>query len=236
MKTGGIDVCPAGYFGISLDENNAGYWLLEDDTDFLNFIDGRERIFVDIPIGLQDNKNWRKCDRLLQERLGADYKDDIISPPIREALYAPTYAEASMISYETMDKRLTMQAWSMAEDIRFVDKLLQDNSELQERILESYPELLFQILNGNSSILQKRSTKKGLRHRLHLLKQQTQYADDFFRDSKEEFRRNQVKEKNILDTLVLALLALRSVDQPIKTLPGEPPIDATGLPMAIHYV
>jgi predicted RNase H-like nuclease len=69
-----------------------------------------------------------------------------------------------------------------------------------------------------------------------LLKDQSKFADDFFRDIKEEFRRNQVDEDDIIDAMVLALFARRSLDSEMKTLPEEPAIDSTGLKMAIHYV
>ncbi|MGD8427278.1 MAG: DUF429 domain-containing protein, partial [Balneolaceae bacterium] len=105
-----------------------------------------------------------------------------------------------------------------------------------DKVFESHPELLFQKLNGGNVILQKKATKKGLRHRLGLLKKHSQYADDFFRDIKEEYRRNQVDEDDIVDAMSLALFALRSVDGDMKTLPEDPPVDSTGQRMAIHYV
>ncbi|HKL19277.1 MAG TPA: DUF429 domain-containing protein, partial [Halalkalibaculum sp.] len=110
------------------------------------------------------------------------------------------------------------------------------NGEFEEKVFESHPELLFQILNGGSSILQKKATKKGLRHRLGLLKNQSKFADDFFRDIKEDYRRNQVDEDDIVDAMVLALFAKRSLDKDLKTLPENPPEDSEGLTMAIHYV
>ncbi|MDZ7695077.1 MAG: DUF429 domain-containing protein [Balneolaceae bacterium] len=133
-------------------------------------------------------------------------------------------------------KKCSIQAWNITPNIKAVDQLLQNNEEFREKVFESHPELLFQKLNGGNSILQKKQTKKGLRHRLGLLKDQSKYADDFFRDIKEDFRRNQVEEDDIVDAMVLALYANWSVDQKLKTLPEDPPKDSTGLPMAIHYV
>ncbi len=236
MKTVGIDVCAGGYLAISLDEDSAGYWLRETEAELFDFFDTYDRIFIDIPLGLQDDKEVRECDRLLREKLGPDYNESVINPPIRDAVFAPTYGEASMISYEMIEKRMPMQAWNMAANIRIIDKFLQEHREYRDRIFESHPELLFQILNGGNSILQKKATKKGLRHRLHLLKKQSKYADDFFRDIKETYRRNQVGEENIVDAMALALFALRSLEEPLKTLPKKPPVDSTGQAMAIYYI
>lgn len=236
MKTLGIDGCRAGWIAISLDDENAGFWLLESNKELKQYLEDFERIFIDVPIGLTDEKYVRECDEELRKVLGPDYQSSIFNPPIRPALHAPTYAEASMISYETTGKKISIQAWNITPNIRIIDQYLQNDEELRKKIFESHPELLFRILNGNNSILQKKATKKGLRHRLSLLKDQSKYADDFFRDIKEEYRRNQVDEDDIVDAMSLALFAKRSIEGEIKTLPDDPPADSTGLPMAIHYV
>lgn len=236
MKTVGIDGCRAGWIAISLDEGEAGYWLLESDKELGETFEKFDRIFVDVPIGLEEENYVRDCDRQLREVLGPDYQSSVFNPPLRPALHAPTYAEASMTSYEITGKKISIQAWNITPNIKTVDQYLQNNEDLREKIFESHPELLFQKLNGGNSILQKKATKKGLRHRLDLLKDQSKYADDFFRDIKEEYRRNQVDEDDIVDAMVLGLFAKRSIDETLKTLPEDPPQDSTGLPMAIHYV
>lgn len=236
MKTLGIDGCRSGWIAISLDDANAGYWLLESERELKEYFEEFDRIFIDVPIGLTEDEYVRECDEELRNILGPDYQSSVFNPPIRPALYAPTYAEASMTSFETTGKKPSIQAWNITPNIKTVDQFLQNNEESREKVFESHPELLFRILNGNNSILQKKATKKGLRHRLKLLKDQSKYADDFFRDIKEEYRRNQVDEDDIVDAMALALFALRSVEEEVKTLPEAPPTDSTGLPMAIHYV
>jgi predicted RNase H-like nuclease len=236
LKTLGIDGCRAGWIAISLDEDHAGYWLLESDEELGEYFKEWDRIFIDVPIGLTEEEYVRQCDDELRDVLGPDYQASVFNPPIRPALYAPTYGEASMTSYEITGKKISTQAWNITPNIKLVDQYLQDNEEWQEKVFESHPELLFRILNGNNSILQKKATKKGLRHRLKLIKDRSKFADDFFRDIKEEYRRNQVDEDDIVDAMSLALFALRSVDQDMKTLPDNPPTDSTGQRMAIHYV
>jgi len=236
MKTIGINGCRSGWIAISLDEENAGYWLLETQQELEEYFAAYDRIFVDVPIGLEDKNYMRECDELLRNRLGPDYRESVFNPPIRAALHAPTYGEASVITYEATGKKISVEAWNMTPKIKQVDQLLQKRQEFRANVYESYPELLFHILNGDNIILQKKATKKGLRHRLDLLKKESSYVDDFFRDIKEEYRRNQVDEDNIIDAMVLGLFALRAVDAPILSLPSDPSQDTTGLPMAIHYV
>lgn len=236
MKTLGVDGCRAGWIAICLNDEHAGYWLLESDRELGEFFQAFDRIFIDVPIGLEEESYVRECDRQLRNILGPDYTASVFNPPIRQALHAPTYAEASMISYEATGKKVSIQSWNITPNIKVVDQYLQQDEALREKIFESHPELLFQKLNGGNPILQKKATKKGLRHRLDLIKEESQYADDFFRDIKEEYRRNQVDEDDIVDAMILALFARFSLNREIKTLPEEPPVDVTGLEMAIHYV
>lgn len=234
MKTAGIDGCQAGWILITFDED-PGYFVLRSDEELEEAFNAYDRIFLDMPIGLEDDTYTRECDRLLRETLGAEYASSVFSPPIRPALHAPSYVEANIQSYDYTEKKLTVQAWNITPKIRTVDSLLQKNEELQTKVLESHPELIFMNLNGGM-IYQKKKTKKGLRHRLSLVSEYQKVAADFFREIKEEFRRNEVAEDDIVDSMALALAARHSVEHPIKTLPENPPRDSAGLPKAIHYI
>lgn len=234
MKTAGIDGCKAGWILITFDEDPA-YKILRTDKELKQELIEADLTFIDMPIGLEDEDYTRKCDELLRKKLGAEYASSVFSPPIRPALHAPSYVEASMQSYEYTEKKLTIQAWNITPKIRVLDALLTEDSELRKKVLESHPELLFMNLNGGM-IYQKKNTKKGLRHRLDLIKEQEPIAADFFREIKEEYRRNEVDEDDIVDAMALALAAKWSPVKGIKTIPDEPETDASGLRKAIHFV
>jgi len=234
LKTAGIDGCKAGWILTTFDENPE-YRLIENDEDFISALHEFDRVFIDMPIGLEDENYTRECDRELRKVLGAEYAPSVFSPPIRPALHAPSYVEANMQSYEYTEKKLTVQAWNITPKIRLLDQVLSEHQDLRESVFESHPELIFMNLNGGM-IYQKKNTKKGLRHRLGLIVDREEVADDFFRDIKEEFRRNQVDEDDIVDSMALALAAKRSIEEGIKTIPKDPPVDSEGLKMAIHYV
>lgn len=211
------------------------YKVLRSDDDLKKAFDEYDRVFVDMPIGLEDENYTRECDRLLRKKLGSEYSSSVFSPPIRPALHAPSYVEANMESYEYTEKNLTVQAWNITPKIKTIDTFLIQYPELKEVVLESHPELLFRNLNGGM-IYQKKNTKKGLRHRLDLVSNHEEIAADFFREIKEEFRRNEVAEDDIVDAMALALAAKKSAEKGVKTIPENPPEDSEGLPMAIHYV
>lgn len=235
MKTAGIDGCKAGWILITFDDENPGYEVLRTEDDLKEAFHRFDRIFIDMPIGLEDDQYTRECDALLRKKLGPEYAPSVFSPPIRPALHAPSYVEANMQSYEFTEKKLTVQAWNITPKIIIVDRFLTEEPELQDVIFESHPELLFMNLNGGM-IFQKKNTKKGLRHRLSLVSDREEIAKDFFRDIKEDFRRNEVEEDDIVDSMVLALGAKQSEEKGIKTLPENPEKDSSGLVKAIHYV
>ena len=234
MKTAGIDGCKAGWILITFSENPS-YRVLRTNSELEHAFDEFDRIFIDMPIGLEDENYTRECDQLLRKKLGPEYASSVFSPPIRPALHAPSYVEANMQSYEYTEKKLTLQSWNITPKIRLLDDMLQAQTELQNKVFESHPELLFMKLNGGM-IYQKKNTKKGLRHRLSLIVDREEIADDFFRDIKEEFRRNEVGEDDIVDAMALALGAKQSAEDGIKTLPEQPEHDSMGLIKAIHYV
>ncbi len=235
MKTAGIDGCKKGWLIISFDDDNPNYNVLRDKEELEDAFRSYDRIFIDMPIGLEDEQYHRECDELMRKAIGNEYAPSVFTPPIRPALHAPSYAEANMISYDYTEKKLSLQAWNIVPKIQQVDDLLQKHEELREQVLESHPEYLFQILN-KGMLFQKKNLKKGIKHRLELIKAQEPVADDFFRDIKEDYRRNEVAEDDIVDAMVLALFAKRSVKKELKTIPEEVPVDSAGLKKAYHYV
>lgn len=234
MKTAGIDGCRLGWILISFDEGEEKYQIIQSQDDFEAALNEYDRIFIDMPIGLEDEEYTRECDALLRKELGSEYSSSVFTPPIRPALEAPSYVEANMISYEYNEKKLSLQAWNITPKIKLIDQLLRTNSELKETVFESHPELLFQQLNGGM-IFQKKNLKKGVRHRLELIKEEESIADDFFREIKEEWRRSDVGEDDIVDAMALAYFAKKSEKEGIKTIPAEVSYDSEGLPKAIHY-
>ena len=227
MKTAGIDGCKYGWILISFDEGEEHYEILKDEDELESVLGDYDRVFIDMPIGLEDESYTRQCDLELRKALGSGYASSVFSPPIRPALYAPTYAEANLTSFEYTEKKLTLQSWNITPKIRMLDELLARHDGWGERILESHPEWLFNRLN-EGMIFQKKNLKKGIRHRLELLSEESECAEEFFRIIKEEYRRSEVGEDDIVDAMVLALSAKKSTEIGLRTIPGTPPRDGTG--------
>ncbi len=235
MKTAGIDGCKLGWILISFDKGEEKFQVIETNDDLKSVFEEYDRIFIDMPIGLEDEEYTRECDALLRKELGGEYSSSVFSPPIRPALEAPSYVEANMISYEWTEKKLSLQSWNITPKIKTLDIFLRETPEFREKVLESHPELLFQKLNGGM-IFQKKNLKKGIRHRLELIKEKEPIADDFFREIKEEWRRSEVAEDDIVDAMALAYYAKKSEIEGVRTIPAEVSHDSEGLPKAIHFV
>lgn len=235
MDAAGINGCKAGWLLVSFTEGAAKYAVLHGRDELEKTFSKYGRIFINIPIGLEDSLYERNCDQLLKTTLGRDYADDVVSPPVRSVLDAPSYAEANFTTFETTGKNLALRAWNITQKIKDVDSILRAHPAYAEKVLESSPELLFQKLNGGM-IYQKPNLKKGIKHRLELIKAREAIADDFFREIKEQFRRSEVDEHDIVNAFVLAYFAKLSTEKDVLSLPETIIPDARGMKKAIHFV
>lgn len=228
---------------LAKDESNSSaflesYYRIFEGSDhegFASYLKGMRSVFIDIPIGLNEEEYHRRCDEELRRKLGPNYSSSVFSPPIRPVMDAPSYAEASFQSFEYTGKKLSIQSWNITPKIRQIDHLLQSEWELRGVVKESHPEWLFYQLNGGE-IQQKKNTKMGVRHRLSLLSSLLPVAEELFTHLKESYNRNELAEDDIVDAMVLAVAAKKSLMNPVLTLPEVPDHDATGLVMAIHYL
>ena len=144
---------------ISFDKGEEHYEILKDEAELESALCDYDRVFIDMPIGLEEESYTRQCDLELRKRLGSEYSSSVFSPPIRPALYAPTYAEANMTSYDYTQKKLTLQSWNITPKIRVLDELLAKHEGWVGHVLESHPEWLFNRLNGGM-IFQKKPQKR----------------------------------------------------------------------------
>ncbi len=87
----------AGWLFVTFDKN-PHYEVIRTDESLKEFLVGYDRVFIDMPIGLENEKYTRYCDELLRKKLGPEYSSSVFSPPIRPALNAPSYVEANMQS------------------------------------------------------------------------------------------------------------------------------------------
>jgi predicted RNase H-like nuclease len=113
--------------------------------------------------------------------------------------------------------------------IREVDDLM--TPELQNRVREIHPEILFWALNGREPVRQNKKTVAGQAQRHKLLQ-------EIFADMDIILAQTPVHGyvmDDALDAVVAAWAAGQAVIGKAKTLPEKPPLDSKGLKMEMLY-
>jgi predicted RNase H-like nuclease len=226
----GIDGCRGGWFAVVLEDAGGRAWHLYPTLAELLAAAGTFRLaLIDIPIGLAGGA--RECDRLARCRLGAR-RSSVFSPPARATLAARDYREALRLNRRHAGVGLSKQAWNLVPKIREVDALLQSDHRWRRRLRESHPELAFAYFNGGVPMRHNKRTAEGRRERLRVLQGRLPEAGTMLEDVLNRTRRRDVQPDDILDAMVLAVLA-RAGKGDYLTLPVSPPVDETGLAMEI---
>ena len=102
---GDVDGCPAGWFYFALDATGEYcYGIVEDLHAITHRANRRDRVLVEIPIGLRDGP--RCCDLLARRRLGRR-RFSVFPAPARAALEAVRYDDACRRNQEATGKKLS---------------------------------------------------------------------------------------------------------------------------------
>lgn len=224
----GVDGCRGGWLAVRIrtggsDTPTAPEALLLDDFAAVLALRPAPRfVAVDMPIGLLKIacEGGRSCDQAARALLGPR-RSSVFSPPLRSHLKARDWSEVSGLS---------KQSFHLLPKIREVDK--QMTPALQQRVRETHPELAFRNLSGEEMRFGKRTTE-GQCERLLVLEAALPGAADCYRDSVAQFRRRDVARDDILDAMVLALVAQRMATGVARRVPMRPLLDARGLRMEI---
>jgi predicted RNase H-like nuclease len=239
----GVDGCAAGWLAVCRSDGRLDWGVYDSLPDVVADTDP-DRLLLDMPVGLPD-EGRRRCDEVARERLGARAAT-VFYTPARAVLDADSHAEASDANREATGYGLSIQAWHLVPKIRAVDAFLRGNPELvgvdddgSERqrapesavVRESHPELCFAGLNDGAPVSASKASEAGRKRRLALLADVLPAARTLYETVLEETYRRDVARDDVLDALVLAAVADRS----LTSLPAEPPLDAAGLPMEIVH-
>jgi predicted RNase H-like nuclease len=132
---------------------------------FLLCANGQAVAVLDVPIGLSHAP--RACDAAARKLLKHRHVS-VFTPPCRETLAARTYEEAVEVNrLHRGGAAISLQAFSIRERIKVVDELV--TPELQERIKEGHPEVVFAVLNGGHPLKHAKDTAEGIAERLAFL-------------------------------------------------------------------
>ncbi|WP_435196742.1 DUF429 domain-containing protein [Natronomonas sp. EA1] len=216
---------PTGFDHVQVFDSVGAAWLAYEET--------AARILVGVPIGLiESGRGHRECDELAREAVGPQ-REHIVPPPVREATRKRRFPAATRTHERKAGVRLTERAFAASEAIAAVDELLQELPDARGVFAESHPELCFRAFAGEP-LEEPKGTAAGYAERMRTLAELNRDAPPVVQGVAEGTTGFEVSVPDVLDAVALAYTA-RPGDAPLRSLPEEPPLDAEGLPMAMHY-
>lgn len=167
----GVDGAAGGWVGALLPTSGTGSVRLVRAPDIRALVASAttlahlEVVAIDIPIGLPDTGR-RQADVLARRRLGPR-ASSVFPTPVRDAVAAPTYAEARQVSVmRTGGRSLAAQSYALRRAILDVDAFVRSGPGV--RVVEVHPELSFATLTGAPLTTRKRD-REGAVERLAAL-------------------------------------------------------------------
>lgn len=235
MRYVGVDGCRDGWLAVVIDGDNVSWMLCPTFAGLVDRVADHCCLFVDIPIGLPAT-GTREADRQARNSLPGHLKGSIFNTPVRKAVYATDKSEAKHINQKLSGKSLSEQSLGIARKILEVDTVLQERSALRGRLFEAHPEVCFSRLAGHSLQYVKKDLLGGL-ERLRILEKWIDEPQRLLVEVRNEVARSRVGGDDVLDACVLAVAARKSGGSPacFPLEKNSPPLDETGLPMAIWF-
>ena len=204
---------------------------LSNIAEINNYYRSADAVLIDIPVGLPENaeENAGRPDREARDYLPTGRKPSIFPVPCRQAINMENHAEASNENERVLGKKLTSQSHAFSKMIRQVDEFLAENKCWQNCLVESHPEVAFQLLNGGKGLNHSKHTEEGVQERITILQQYG--VDPIFLFT--EFTPKQYED--VLDALILAVSAKLGCKNGFQTIPANPSCDSRGLKMQMAF-
>ena len=231
------------YFAVGIDWMKP-YWLaaeirgdeisirkISNIADINNYYLKADAVLIDIPDGIPENavENAARPDREARNSLPTERKSTIFPVPSRQAINMENYADASAENERILGKKLTSQSHAFSKMIRQVDEFLAEDKCWQNRLVESHPEVAFQMLNGGKGLNHSKHTEEGIQERITILQQYSIDPMPLFA----EFTPKQYED--VLDALCLAWSAKLGCENGFRTIPEKPTCDSRGLKMQMVF-
>lgn len=191
-----------------------------------------ERICVDAPIGLPTaGREERACDELAREAVGPR-SSSVFRVPVRAAVHKQSRRAASLVNERKTGTGIGVHTWNIAAPVRQLDSLLRNVAPTREAFRESHPEVCFRAFAGEP-LAHAKTTAAGYAERMDALEAHDPDAPDVVRDVARAGG-DEATVDDAVDAVALALTA-RPGENPLRSLPPDPPVDDEGLPMEIVY-
>ena len=160
VSVAGVDGCRGAWLAAVADGADV-FWRLVPTFRALYDDSALTVIAIDVPIGLPESGR-RECDRQARSALGRRGAS-VFAAPVRPVLGCATYAEARTVLAALGGASMSAQAFGIVRAVRDVDGCVQADDD--DRIVETHPELAFQLLSGGRLAAKKSTAGQAARIR-----------------------------------------------------------------------
>ncbi len=246
----GVDGCPYGWFSVGFSQNgNYETNAFLTFRELLNHYANAQLILVDMPIGLPNGPEERRCDKQARAIL-RPYGSRVFRTPTRPALdhwiANPGDKQGTRNAQIAVTGRsLSEQTLSIMSKIAEVDAIMSPlNSPYRGRVREVHPEICFWALRQRQPINDNKKTPAGQLARSFVLQNIEHQTPAIVANAMNQYLRKDVARDDILDALVAAVTATQGCPNQFQALPGPPQANQqnlptqdpnTGLPMEMVY-
>ena len=214
----------ASYDDAEVFEDVGSLWAHHEEAD---------RILLDVPIGLVEEGSADRGPESLARQVLGSRRSSVFTPPVREATRKRRYPAANRANERKAGKGISKQAFSITPAIAAVDDLVREVPEARRVVAEAHPEVCFRAFAGEPL---KHSKKRaaGYAERMRALADHDRDAPPTVQKVAEATAGHEVAVDDVLDAVVLGYTA-RPGSGELRTLPPDPDLDDTGLPMRMVY-
>lgn len=219
----GVDGCPAGWVAVAEVDDGWHFDVFERFEDLWTHLDGdsRERVLVDVPIGLRE-ESVRTCDERARELLGSRW-NSVFRTPVEAAIERKREEdpdedlrpEASDANEARTGYGISVQAWNIADKVAELDDFFAAHDPgLDGPVREAHPELAFMAFNGQP-VAYSKTDQRGRALRESVLADEGVAVDA---DLVTAVLDTDVSVDDVLDALVLG----RAAREDLATVPQAP--------------
>ena len=204
---------------------------LTDISDINDYYLKADAVLIDIPVGLPESieEKAERPDREARAYLATGRKSSIFPVPCRQVLGIEDYATASAENERILGRKLTSQSHGFMKMICQVDQFLEQNPSWKNRLVESHPEVAFQMLNRGEGLEYSKHTQDGIAERTAILQRYGIDASSVLTGFTPK------QHEDVLDALCLAVSAKMGIENGFMTIPEVSVPDKKGLYMQMAF-
>ncbi|MDG2253143.1 MAG: DUF429 domain-containing protein [Methylophilaceae bacterium] len=214
----GIDGCKAGWIiAKTLEDKSISFQIIKNLNDDYLKESNVSLIGIDIPLRL--SSSGKRLAEIEARVLLKNRACTIFSPPTLNALTAKNYIDACKINFKECGKQISKQSWNLFPKIKEAQEFLENKSIIELGVFEVHPELSFMAMNDMNLIRASKKTVIGREIRIKLI--QKFFPKFSFESVRNKYKKNQVLDDDILDSVSVLWSTQRIVDNIAKFVPKD---------------